>query len=87
MELLNSIFNVPYVFHCLTVSGVLLGAILLFVFGFKPTEEPSFSKIKSDSKLNAKKKKGKEKVSWRRRPSITRTFIVCMCVRVAARAN
>lgn len=50
-------------FHCVTVSGVLLGAILLFVFGFKATEEPSFSKIKTESKLNAKKKKGKEKKS------------------------
>lgn len=63
METLNSIIGVPYVFHCLTVSGVLLGAILLFVFGFKSAEEPTFNKIKVDSKSNNKKKKGKDKVS------------------------
>lgn len=63
MELLNSLIGVPYVFHGLIVSVVCLGAALLFIFGFKTTEEPPYNKSKNDSKSASKKKKGKEKVS------------------------
>lgn len=59
MEMVNSIIGMPYVFHCIIVSVVLLGAVLLFIFSMKPAEEPNF-KIKGDSKPNNKKKKGKE---------------------------
>lgn len=62
MELLNSLVSVPYIFHGLIVSIVLLGAVLVFVFGFRSTEEPSFNKGKTDSKSVAKKKKAKDKV-------------------------
>ncbi len=63
MELLRSIIGFPYVFHGLMVSVVFLGAVLLFVFGFKSTEEPAFNKLKSDSKSSGKKKKPKDKVN------------------------
>ena len=63
MEPFSSILGIPYVFHCGIVSIVFVGAVLLFVFGFKSAEEPSFNKIKADSKSVSKKKKKKDKVS------------------------
>lgn len=64
MELLNSLVGIPYAFHCIIVSAVFLGAVLVFVFGFRSAEEPSFNKVKTDSKSASKKKKNKEKVSF-----------------------
>lgn len=60
MELLRSLIGTSYVFPGLAVSVVFLGAVLLFVFGFKSAEEPSFTNLKSANK----KKKSKDKVSF-----------------------
>lgn len=61
MELVNS--NLEYL---LPVSGVALVIILVYVFGFKRTEQPPFEKLSSsssdDKKAAGKKKKIKEKV-------------------------
>jgi len=63
MDTFSTILGFPYVFHFGIVSVVFVGAVLLFVFGFKSTEEPFFSKGKADSRSIAKKKKGKDKVT------------------------
>jgi hypothetical protein len=60
---INQFVNVQYISTAFIVGGVIIFAVLVFVFGFKPTEEPpSFDKYElSDDKK--KKRKLKEKVS------------------------
>ena len=62
---LSELIGTQYAFHALVVGGVLLFALLVYVFGFKSAVEPPFDKLTNpheDRKANGKKKKPKEKV-------------------------
>lgn len=61
---LSELIGAQYAFHGLVVGGVLLFALLVYVFGFKSAVEPPFDKLTNpheDRKANGKKKKPKEK--------------------------
>lgn len=61
MEILQEVSN-QYVLY-IPVALVIVGAILVFTFGFKSAEQPPFDKLTTeDRKSTGKKKKIKEKV-------------------------
>lgn len=61
MEILQEVSN-QYVLY-IPVALVIVGAILVFTFGFKSAEQPPFDKLTNeDRKSTGKKKKIKEKV-------------------------
>lgn len=65
MALLNQVTITEIIFPAIVVAGVLIGAVLVFVFGFKNAEEPQFDKLPilvDDRKASSKKRKTKEKV-------------------------
>lgn len=70
MELVNEIVNNQFALY-IPVALVLIGAILVFAFGFKSAEQPPFDKLSSidsdERKTLGKKKKLKEKVSTHQR--------------------
>lgn len=63
MELVKE-FTTNQITIFLPVAIVLVVAVLLFVFGFKPAEQPPFDKLAliDDRKPAGKKRKTKEKV-------------------------
>lgn len=67
MEIVQE-FSSQYMLY-IPVALVIVGAILVFTFGFKSAEQPPFDKLSSEDRKSAgKKKKIKEKV--RNQPSL-----------------